>query len=231
MVYYCSSISVCQSIDQFTTMAASMGFSDPYSKSRQINQFHKNKKAPSSSNHHKIPVCSRSQLALVDVLILMAVIFAFGFLLYPYVTFTCMKTVEIVGSSLCVVKEEVFENPVIYGSVGVSMLCVMVAAWVIVMCTGRKCGNPNCQGLSKAAEFDIQLETEECLKNSNSAAKDRVKMGLFELPRDHHRELEAELTKMAPPNGRAVLVFRSRCGCSVGRMEVPGPRKSRKVKK
>ncbi|CAN7141055.1 unnamed protein product, partial [Brassica rapa subsp. narinosa] len=30
--------------------------------------------------------------------------------------------------------------------------------------------------------------------------------------RDHHRELEAELKKMAPINGRAVLVFRAKCG-------------------
>ncbi|MCD7467776.1 hypothetical protein HAX54_005395, partial [Datura stramonium] len=33
---------------------------------------------------------------------------------------------------------------------------------------------------------------------------------------------------MAPPNGRAVLVFRGRCGCSIGTMEVPGPRKTGK---
>lgn len=61
--------------------------------------------------------------------------------------------------------------------------------------------------------------------------KDGVKKGVFELARDHHIELESELKKMAPPNGEAVLVFRGRCGCSVGRMEVPGPKKSRKVKK
>ncbi|KAJ7970996.1 Ribosomal protein [Quillaja saponaria] len=109
--------------------------------------------------------------------------------------------------------------------------CAALATWVVVICTSRKCGNPNCKGLRKAAEFDIQLETEECVKNSPSAAKDGVKKGLFELFRDHHRELEADLKKMAPPNGRAVLVFRARCGCSVGRLEVPGPKKLRKIKK
>ncbi|KAL4575218.1 hypothetical protein LXL04_022060 [Taraxacum kok-saghyz] len=37
---------------------------------------------------------------------------------------------------------------------------------------------------------------------------------------------------MAPINGRAVLVFRARCGCSVGRMEVLGPKKknTKKIK-
>ncbi|KAL2492437.1 Uncharacterized protein Adt_28065 [Abeliophyllum distichum] len=67
--------------------------------------------------------------------------------------------------------------------------------------------------------------------SGSGSGRGRGRKGLFELPRDHHRELEAELKKMAPPNGRAVLVFRARCGCSVGRMEVPGPKKSRKVKK
>ncbi|KAK4393120.1 hypothetical protein Sango_1782800 [Sesamum angolense] len=90
---------------------------------------------------------------------------------------------------------------------------------------------PGCRGLTNAAEFDIQLETEESVKKSTCVSRNALKKGLFELPRDHHRELEAELKKMGTPNGRAVLVFRARCGCSVGRMEVLGPRKSRKVKK
>ncbi|KAL0709537.1 hypothetical protein Bca4012_016515 [Brassica carinata] len=42
------------------------------------------------------------------------------------------------------------------------------------------------------------------------------KKGLFELARDRRRELEAELKKMTPVNGRAVLVFRAKCGCCVG---------------
>ncbi|KAL0647873.1 hypothetical protein Bca4012_046164 [Brassica carinata] len=45
------------------------------------------------------------------------------------------------------------------------------------------------------------------------------------------QRLEAELKKMAPINGRAVLVFREKCGCSVGRLEVPGPKQQRKIKK
>ncbi|KAA8547979.1 hypothetical protein F0562_004408 [Nyssa sinensis] len=114
---------------------------------------------------------------------------------------------------------------------GLSILCAMIAILAITVCTSRKCGKPGCPGLRKAAEFDIQLETEECVKNSSNLPKDGVKKGLFELRLDHHRELETELKKMAPPNGRAVLVFRARCGCSVGRMEVPGQKKPRKVKK
>ncbi|KAF7129681.1 hypothetical protein RHSIM_Rhsim10G0032900 [Rhododendron simsii] len=96
----------------------------------------------------------------------------------------------------------------------------------ITVCLSRKCGRPGCRGLRMGAKFDIQLETEDSLKNSSGfLGRDGVKKGVFELACDHHRELESELKKMAPPNGRAVLLFRGRCGCSVGRMEVPGPRK------
>lgn len=233
MVYRHCSIPACKSIDQSVTITASMSLTDPCLKSRQINQYPKNKRMPnsSSSNHHKFPTCSESRSAVIDLAILIAVVGAFGFLLYPYVKFTYIKVVEIGSLVFSILKEEIYENPVIYGALGLSMVCVAIAAWAIVMCTARKCGNAGCRGLWKAAEFDIQLETEESVKNSSAIAKDGVKKGLFELPRDHHRELEAELKKIAPPNGRAVLVFRARCGCCVGRMEVPGPRKVRRIKK
>lgn len=170
---------------------------------------------------------------MVDVVILIAVIVAISFLILPSVKILFLLAVEVFGAVMEVMREEVSQAPLIYGSVGLSICSAALAAWGVLSCTTRKCGNPNCKGLRKAAEFDIQLETEECVKSSASSVKDGggVKKGLFELPRDHHRELEAELKKMAPPNGRAVLVFRARCGCSVGRLEVPGPKKHRKIKK
>ncbi|XP_048494337.1 uncharacterized protein At5g19025 [Beta vulgaris subsp. vulgaris] len=228
MVYHNT---VCKSIEQSNTMTVSMSLSEPDLKSKQINQIQKNRRLPNSSNHQVSSSCCESRLAVLDVIMLIAAIGAIGFLLYPYVSYTYVKVAEIGSLVCCILKDEIYENPMIYGSLGLSMVCVAMAAWAIVMCTTRKCANPSCRGLWKAAEFDIQLETEECVKNSNSPSKDGVKRGLFELPRDHHRELEAELKKIAPPNGRAVLVFRARCGCSVGRMEVPGPRKARKIKK
>lgn len=227
MVYIHNSISVCNSIDQ--NMANYVNSSDAFnSKPRQNNHVYRNKKIPSSPNCLKTPACDRSRFrsAALDVVILIAVITACGFLLFPYIRVVSVKLVEVSAVVFYLVKEEVIRNPLIYSSIGVSMSCVAIATWVALLCTSRKCGNPNCKGLKKAAEFDIQLETEDCLKN-----KDSVKKGLFELPRDHHRELQAELKKMAPPNGRAVLVFRARCGCSVGRLEVPGPKKQRKIKK
>ncbi|KAL9227009.1 hypothetical protein vseg_002757 [Gypsophila vaccaria] len=175
--------------------------------------------------------CCESKFAMIDFVILIAVLCAFGYLCLPYVIFMYSKAAEMSRFAYYILEEEIRENPMIYGSLGVSMVCVAVAAWAILMCTARKCRNPACRGLWKAAEFDIQLETEECVKHSNVVLVG-VKKGLFELPRDHHRELEAELRKIAPANGRAVLVFRARCGCSVGRFEVPGPRRvPRKFKK
>lgn len=234
MVNIHNSISVCNSIDQNLRMANCVNSGDLYSKSRHSNNSHRNKRtSPSSPNCLKIPACDRSRwAAIVDVVILIAVIFACGYLLFPYIKLVTLNLIGVLGAVFYLVKEEIARNPIIYGSIGISISCVAMAAWIILLCTSRKCGNPNCKGLRKAAEFDIQLETEECVKNSsNLISGGGLKRGLFELPRDHHRELEAELKRMAPPNGRAVLVFRARCGCSVGRLEVPGPKKLKKMKK
>ncbi|KAK7271797.1 hypothetical protein RJT34_27997 [Clitoria ternatea] len=247
MVYFHSSISLCKSVDQ-PSMANSICSSDFGSKSRQSNNnnlnsnnnhlhHQRNRRAPpmSSSNSLQIPTCDRSRSAMVDVVMFIAVVCACGFLFFPYIVFLITKCLQIGKVVVFLVKEEVSLAPSIYISIVLSVVCAALATWGVVACTTNKCGNPNCKGLRKAAEFDIQLETEDCVKNSssssNSVAKDGVKKGLFELPRDHHKELEAELRKMAPPNGRAVLVLRARCGCSVGRLEVAGPRKHRKIKK
>ncbi|KAF1877510.1 hypothetical protein Lal_00040226 [Lupinus albus] len=216
-------------------MANSICSSDLVSKSRN-RKTQTCSSSSSSSNSLQIPPCDRSRSAMVDVVIFIAVIFAIGFLFFPSIQVLIIGSIRIGKWVFCVMKEEFELAPTIYICIGFSVTCAALATWGVVVYTCRNCGNPNCKGLKKAAEFDIQLETEDCVKNSsNSMPKDGagvVKKGLFELPLDHHRELEAELKKMAPPNGRAVLVLRARCGCSVGRLEVPGPRKhSRKIKK
>lgn len=223
-------------VDQLALMASSANSVDSFLKSRMskasylsqrnrklLNSAASRSNSPSSCHHHG------SRSAAVDVVILIAVIGACGFLLFPYVNFIAVHLIKNVGPITSVVKEEFSEAPLIYGSIGLSVCCAAFAMLALVACLDRKCGNPNCRGLRKAAEFDIQLETEERVKNS-SAKEDSERM-LFELPTNQHRELEAELKKMAPPNGRAVLVFRARCGCSVSRLEVPGPKKPRKIKK
>lgn len=210
-------------------MSKSGNLNDPCLKVKQINHFHKNKRT--SQNQLNIPACKQSRSAIIDVIILIAVIGAFGFLLYPYFKAFVHNTVELSGEIVDVMREEIVRAPMVFGCLGLSILFAAIALMAITVCTDRKCGKPGCRGLKKAAEFDIQLETEDCVKNSTCGAKNGLKKGLFQLPRDHHRELEAELKKMAPPNGRAILVFRGRCGCSVGRMEVPGSQKTRKAKK
>ncbi|XP_050230362.1 uncharacterized protein At5g19025 [Mercurialis annua] len=235
MVYFHSSISVCNSVDQ-SVMANSVNSSELHPKSRNKNHGQNSRKMNNNShmNCSSIPVCDRSRSAVVDVVILIAVIISCGFLLFPYIKIITLFFIELITVMHSVFKEEILRSPVIYASVGVGTFFAAIAVWTVFTCTTRKCGNPSCKGLRKAAEFDIQLETEECVKNSNngSLGKDGgVKRGLFELPRDHHRELEAELKKMAPTNGRAVLVFRARCGCSVGRLEVPGSKKQKKIKR
>lgn len=225
MVYFHSSISLCNS---------SLG--QPMSNSLDFGSKSRHRKTPNSP---QASPCRRSRSAVVDVVIFVAVVAAFGFLLFPYAQIVASESVKVGVVIVDLFKEEVSVAPWVYMFIGVSVTFAALTTWVLVACTTRKCGNPKCKGLRKAAEFDIQLETEDCVKNSPSLTKDgavktkdgAVKKGFFKLPCDHHRELEAELKKMAPPNGRAVLVLRARCGCSVGRLEVPGPKKNRKIKK
>ncbi|KAE8665665.1 Dof zinc finger protein DOF5.2 [Hibiscus syriacus] len=238
MVYFHSSISVCNSVDQAssaTIMENSVNSNDivmtsKSSSSSSRNNFCKKHKVSNSPSCLKIPSCERSRSAAIDVVILIAVIAACGFLLFPSIKWISLKLIEFIGTAFYVIGEEMMRDPMVYGSILLGFSCAAIAAWILLLCTTRKCRNPNCKGLSKAAKFDIQLETDECVKNSSTLVKDGVKRVLFELPRDHHKELEAELKKIAPINGRAVLVFRARCGCSVGRLEVPGSKK-RKIKK
>lgn len=234
MVYFQSSITL---INQSPIMTNSPDFNHHQTKPRSNNN--------NNNRKSNFPVCcDGSRSAAIDVIILIAVITSSGFLIFPYIKFITLKSIEIFSELSCLVKEEILRNPdpIVYGLIALSISCTALSAWMIVilLCSRHKCGKPNCKGLRKPnAEFDIQLETEYCLKtsssNGSSYGKNVNKKGLFELPRDHHRELEAELKKMAPPNGRAVLVFRAKCGCSVGRLEVPGPKKmlqqQRKVKK
>ena len=110
-----------------------------------------------------------------------------------------------------------------------------VLAWDAASHRARRCGRPRCRGLRKAVEYDIQLETEECVRGRpGHAARSALLAAAGARPvelGDEQRELEAELRKMAPPNGRTVLIFRAPCGCPKGRMEVWGAKKVRRIKK
>ncbi|KAB2017724.1 hypothetical protein ES319_D08G182700v1, partial [Gossypium barbadense] len=204
------SISVCNSIDQPSIMANSVNSNDFLMNSKSSSS-RKQKVSTNSPSSLKIPSCERSRSAAIDVFILIAVIAACGFLLVPTIKCMSLKLIELIQAAFYLFKEEIVRTPMIYASIGLGFSCAAIATWILLLCTNRKCRNPNCRGLRKAAHG--------------------AKRGLFELPPDHHKELETELKKMPPVNGRAVLVFQAWCGCSVGRLEVPGPKKQRKVKK
>ncbi|XP_058083340.1 uncharacterized protein At5g19025-like [Magnolia sinica] len=232
MVDYRGLISSRKYFNNHTNMTHPFTSTDEFTHLKQPNQVHKNRKLPPSSSPLKIPLCAQSQSAAVDIVILVVVLGACGVLVFPYVKLFYHGIVEVGGVTLSVVKEEVGQAPIVYMVLGLGFLFAFIFVWGIFLCMDRKCDRPNCRGLRNAAEFDIQLETEECVKNSSSpVAKVDVVKGLFELAKAHHKELEAEIRNMAPPNGRAILIFRGRCGCSVGRMEVWGPKKLRKMKK
>lgn len=217
MVYLHSSISVCNPVDQ--------AMPNPSHSSRATTR--SSSSPPTCSS---FPVCQGSHSAAIDVLILLAVITSCAFLFFPYAKLIALASISIFSHISLLVNHEILHNPIVYGSLALSVFCAAVSAWlVLLLCTMHRCGKPNCKGLRKAVEFDIQIETEDCIKSSSNSSG---KKGRVELPRVHHRELEAELKKMAPPNGRAVLVFRARCGCSVRRLVVSGPKKQqRKIKK
>ncbi|RCV17858.1 hypothetical protein SEVIR_3G260400v4 [Setaria viridis] len=107
----------------------------------------------------------------------------------------------------------------------------------------RRCRNPRCRGLRKALEFDVQLQTEEAVRagaGSTVGGADAAMWREIEaLPwkggqggnNPDYECLRAELRRMAPPNGRAVLLFRNRCGCPVAKLEGWGVPKSKRRNK
>ncbi|GER35820.1 ribosomal protein L34e superfamily protein [Striga asiatica] len=201
-------------LEGHAAMAKSLNSPNPFPKSKQINQLHRSRSA-------SVPDCDQSPYAVIDVIILIAVICASFFLFYPHAKILARKSLEFSGEVVEVFVEEITRSPLGFGCLGLSIFFTSMALLAIAVCTDSRCGKPCCRGLRKAPEFNVQLETEENLNSNKLLQKE-----LYEV---HHKELEAEFKKMAPPNGRAVLVFRARCGCSVGRMEVMGPRKYRKA--
>ena len=190
---------------------------------------------------HHSTACNESPAAAVDIIIFLIVLGASGFLFTPYFKYICVEIGNIIPIILLLFVEIVSQAPIAYIVGFLLMLGGVVFVWGSYQYQCRKCGNPHCKGLKKSMEFDIQLETEKCVKNcsphsfelgTNSSHSDGHWIhGDVVLGKDH-KELEAELRRMAPPNGRTVLIFRATCGCPVARMEVwAGSKKVRKLKK
>ncbi|XBI19882.1 uncharacterized protein [Aegilops tauschii subsp. strangulata] len=191
----------------------------------------RSKRAPSppSSRRHLTALCDHSPMAVVDALVLLAVLAALGFLVAPHARLLLLEARALLlrPAASCL-----SAAPLAGAAAAVAGAAL---GWALLGHHARKCGKPRCRGLKKAVEFDIQLETEECVRGRPTpAARSALLAAAGARPvdlGDAHRELEAELRKMAPPNGRTVLIFRAPCGCPKGRMEVWGAKKVRRIKK
>ncbi|XP_010276421.1 PREDICTED: uncharacterized protein At5g19025-like [Nelumbo nucifera] len=221
-----SLIEFCKSFDQHRNTVNSFGMSDY----RSNHNYSRSKKHSNSLNPLPHQFCDHSLFAAVDIILFFLVLGALGFLMVPYFKFLFHEASELLPAVYALVSDVICSAPVAY-VVGLVVTFVMVIAlWEIIHHKYRKCGNPYCKGLRKAVEFDIQLESEECVKYLSPVPKDAYGVRPLELGQDH-KELEAELKRMAPLNGRTVLIFRAPCGCPAGRMEVWGPKKLRRIKK
>ncbi|KAH8952420.1 hypothetical protein BDL97_09G084000 [Sphagnum fallax] len=168
--------------------------------------------------------------AVIDIIILISVLGSCGFLFTPYFTFIIGQMGEVLPGLFILIGEVIYQAPVAY-ALGVFLFFIaVVGAYGIYEYRSRRCDNPHCRGLRKAMELDIQLETEQCVRTSLPIAHELPWNGGVELGQDP-KELEAELRRMAPPNGRAILIFRAPCGCPTARFEAWGSKKARRSKK
>eukprot|EP00250_Pteridium_aquilinum_P012629 c20843_g1_i1 orf=483-1175(+) len=220
-------IEFCKSFEQHRNMANSPAILDtPYT--QQQHKTNGKSKRGQQPLTPAPPHCEQPSAAAVDVIILFLVLAACVFLFTPYFRYLCTEAVHILPITLSLIGEVVYHAPVVYIAASLLTFAAVIGGCEYYQYTTRKCDNPRCKGLRKAMEFDIQLESERCVKSP--ASQQSQWEGSVELGEDH-KELEAELKRMAPPNGRAVLVFRAPCGCPAARMEVRGSKKGRKLKK
>ncbi|CAA7061941.1 unnamed protein product [Microthlaspi erraticum] len=203
-----------------------------------------------TSSSSSLHFCKHSPSATLDLLILILVLFSGAFLLSSYLSYLIhslsllsshFPSLALSFSSLLPLTflsdhddDDDDETPSGFLRAYLFFtIAVSVAASVAFfdLCCGsrsRKCRNPKCKGLKKAMEFDLQLQTEESVKSGSSKMIDRLPWKGGSESNTDYECLRAELRKMAPTNGRAVLLFRSRCGCPVAKLEGWGPKRSRR---
>ncbi|KAK9060583.1 hypothetical protein SSX86_021289 [Deinandra increscens subsp. villosa] len=213
----------------------------PMATSTTHHHHHLHKKPSSSSsssspnpNHlfNSTATCSHhSPSATLDLLILILVLFSGAFLLSSYLSYIFHSLSLILPPiSLSIL----IDVPSLY-LIGFFLFFVL-SVISLEICFGnrsRKCGRRGCRGLKKAMEFDLQLQTEEVLRSGGKGVKEMESLpwkGGSEVNPDYEC-LRTELRKMAPVNGRAVLLFRSKCGCPVAKLEGWGPKRGRRSKK
>ncbi|KAF4378838.1 hypothetical protein G4B88_008308 [Cannabis sativa] len=187
-------------------------------------------KAPKSSNPNPNSLlCKHSPSATLDLLILILVLFSGTFLVTSYFSYIFNSLSLLLSTSTFHIHLHHQQLPYIIGFVVFFLLAVLF----VEFCCGsrsRKCDKPGCQGLKNAMEFDLKLQKEDAIKNGSKEIDRLPWKGGSEANPDYEC-LRSELRKMAPPNGRAILLFRTRCGCPVAKLEGWGPKRGRRHKK
>uniref|UniRef100_A0A7N1A5C5 Ribosomal protein L34e superfamily protein n=1 Tax=Kalanchoe fedtschenkoi TaxID=63787 RepID=A0A7N1A5C5_KALFE len=190
---------------------------------------HKPKRLPPAN---PTPTCKHSPSATLDILVLILVLFSGTFLLNSCASY-------LVTSALLLLPPIDFAallyDPPLPCAVAFSAALATVFLSVALCCRHRasRCGKPSCKGLKKAMEFDLQLQTEEeCLKSEISKEViDKLPWEGGTEDNPDYEPLRSEMREMAPPNGRAVLLFRAKCGCPVTKLQVWGTKRGRRHKK
>lgn len=224
-----SLIEFCRAFEQHRNMANTnnTNSSDHH---RSSNSRSKKHHAHSLNPFSSYSFCDLSLFAAIDILLLLMVLGSIGVLTVPYFKFIFHHLLELLPLVCVLIGDVIYNAPFAYALGVVLSIFIVIVIWEFINIQARKCGNPYCRGLRKAVEFDIQLESEECVKCMSPTPEDVYGLQPLDIGEDH-KELEAELKRMAPLNGRTVLIFRSPCGCPIGRMEVWGPKKIRRIKK
>ncbi|XP_047339111.1 uncharacterized protein At5g19025-like [Impatiens glandulifera] len=224
-----------------SSSSASLSLSKPHThhnNSSSISTHHRRPSNPSNPSSNCSPsLCKHSPSATLDILILILVLFSGTFLVISYFSYI-FQTLSLLLPPFTIVishSGDLFQDsPVLYLIGFISFFIFAFLSFEI--CCGirsRKCENPRCKGLKKAMEFDLQLQTEECLRSAAKAVREIDGLpwkGGSETNSDYEC-LRAELRKMAPQNGRAVLLFRAKCGCPIAKLEGWGAKRGRRHKK
>ncbi|KAK4796311.1 hypothetical protein SAY86_028637 [Trapa natans] len=174
-------------------------------------------------------LCRHSPSATLELLILIVVVLSGTFLVSSYFSYI-FNSLSILLSHPTIHLH--VDLPVIPYALG--FLVFFATAFLSFECfcsaRSRRCQRFGCKGLKKSMEFDLQLQTTDCIKfGSKDIDKLPWKRGTETNP--DYECLRAELRKMAPPNGRAVLLFRAKCGCPIAKLEGRGPKKNSRHKK
>ncbi|KAL5157610.1 Uncharacterized protein HKD37_15G042281 [Glycine soja] len=172
------------------------------------------------NNTNNVCNCKHSPSATLDLLILLLVLFSGAFLLSSYLCY--------IFNSLSL----------LLPSVPLSYLLPFLLFFALSLATAdfccgarsRRCQRQGCKGLKKAMEFDLQIQRFGSSVPSSAEIDKLPWKGGTEANPDYDC-LRSELRKMAPPNGRALLLFRAPCGCPVAKLEASGPKKAKRHKR